>query len=372
MQDVPMLDLVPQNAPLLPAIREAFERVMTKNAFVLGEEVAAFEKEIASLLRVKHAIGCSSGTDAQLLAMMALGLGPGDEVITTPFTFFATAGCIARLGAKPVFVDIDPETWNLDVERIAAARTPRTKAIAPVHLYGQPCDMPRMLEVSRALELPILEDAAQSVLADTSVGMTGAIGAAGWLSFYPTKNLSAFGDAGLATTNDDALADQMRMLRNHGSRVRYHHEAVGGNFRLDGLQAAVLRVKLPHLAAWTEKRRENAARYDRLFAQAGLDPQRFGTPVRREAGHCYHQYVIRSDARDALRAHLGEQRIGTEIYYPTPLHLQPCFAELGQREGSLPISERAAREVLALPIYPELTEAQIDRVVDVIVAFHRR
>lgn len=372
VQDVPMLDLVPQNGPLLPEIREAFERVFAKNAFVLGEEVAAFEREVAAALRVKHAIGCSSGTDAQLLAMMAAGIGPGDEVITTPFTFFATAGCIARLGATPVFVDIDPVTYNLDVARVAAARTPRTKAIAPVHLYGQPCDMGALTELSRALELPLLEDAAQSVLADTPEGMTGAIGLAGWLSFYPTKNLSAFGDAGLATTNDDALAERMRMLRNHGSRVRYHHEAVGGNFRLDGLQAAVLRVKLPHLAAWTDGRRRNAARYDRLFAQAGLDEARLSTPARVEAGHVYHQYVIRTRDRDALRAHLTEQRIGSEVYYPVPLHLQPCFAGLGQREGSLPEAERAAREVLALPIYPELTEAQLERVVDAVVTFHRR
>jgi dTDP-4-amino-4,6-dideoxygalactose transaminase len=228
--DVPMLDLSPQNGPLLPAIRDAFERVMAKNAFVLGEEVAAFEREIAAMLGVRHAVGASSGTDAQLLAMMAAGIGPGDEVITTPFTFFATAGCIARLGATPVFVDVDPRTYNLDVSKIAAARTPRTKAIAPVHLYGQPCDMRAMLEVARALELPILEDAAQSVLAPATLdaeghtAMTGGVGLAGWLSFYPTKNLSAFGDAGLATTQDDALAERMRMLRNHGSRVRYHHE----------------------------------------------------------------------------------------------------------------------------------------------------
>ena len=372
MQNVPMLDLTPQNGPLLPEIREAFERVMAKNAFVLGAEVQAFEREIGALLGVEHAIGCSSGTDAQLLAMMALGIGPGDEVVTTPFTFFATAGCIARLGARTVFVDIDPDTYNLDPKRLAEAIGPRTKAIVPVHLYGQPCDMPAILEVARAHGVPVLEDAAQSVFAACSLGMTGGVGLAGWLSFYPTKNLSAFGDAGLATTNDGALAERMRMLRNHGSKVRYHHEAVGGNFRLDGLQAAVLRVKLPHLSRWTEQRRDNAARYDRLFAEAGLPAERFGTPVRRDRGHVYHQYVIRSDARDALRAHLESEGIGSEVYYPVPLHLQPCFADLGQGAGSLPISERAAREVLALPIYPELTIEQIDRVVDAVVRFHRR
>jgi dTDP-4-amino-4,6-dideoxygalactose transaminase len=367
-----MLDLTPHNGPLLGQIREAFDRVMAKNAFVLGEEVAAFEREIGTLLGIEHVIGCSSGTDAQLLAMMALGIGPGDEVITTPFTFFATAGCVARLGAKTVFVDIDPRTYNLDPRSIERAITPRTKAIIPVHLYGQPCDMPPILEIARAHGIPVLEDAAQSVQAACALGMTGGVGAAGWLSFYPTKNLSAFGDAGLATTNDPPLADRMRMLRNHGSKVRYHHEAVGGNFRLDGLQAAVLRVKLPHLTRWTEQRRDNATRYDRLFAEAGLPPERFSTPVRLEPGHVYHQYVVRSDARDALRAHLSSEGIGSEIYYPVPLHLQPCFAELGQREGSLPVSERAAREVLALPIYPELTESQIDRVVEAVVRFYRR
>jgi dTDP-4-amino-4,6-dideoxygalactose transaminase len=368
VQHVPMLDLTPHNGPLLPEIRAAFDRVMSKNAFVLGEEVAAFEREIAALLGVEHAIGCSSGTDAQLLQMMALGIGAGDEVVTTPFTFFATAGCIARLGATPVFVDIDPATYNLDPAKLAAALGPRTKAIIPVHLYGQPCDLGAILEVARGV--PVLEDAAQSVLASSALGMTGGVGLAGWLSFYPTKNLSAFGDAGLATTNDAALAERMRMLRNHGSKVRYHHEAIGGNFRLDGLQAAVLRVKLPHLPRWTELRRAHAARYDRLFAEARLDPRRFSTPERREAGHVYHQYVVRSDARDALRAHLTVEGIGSEVYYPVPLHLQPCFADLGQVAGSLPVAERAAREVLALPIYPELTSSQIERVVEAVVRFH--
>jgi len=366
-----MLDLGPHNGPLLGAVREAFDRVFAKNAFVLGEEVSAFEREIGALLGVEHAIGCSSGTDAQLLAMMALGIGPGDEVVTTPFTFFATAGCISRLGARPVFVDIDPRTYNLDVSLVARALSPRTKAIIPVHLYGQPCDMAALAEVARPLGVPLLEDAAQSVFAATAQGMTGAIGLAGWLSFYPTKNLSAFGDAGLATTNDAALADRMRMLRNHGSKVRYHHEAVGGNFRLDGLQAAVLRVKLPHRGAGRGGRRKNAALADRLLAEAGIDPERLSTPVRVEPGHVYHQYVVRTPQRDALRAALTEARIGSEIYYPVPLHLQPCFADLGYGEGSFPVSERAAHEVLALPIFPELTAAQIERVVGAVVRFFR-
>lgn len=368
---IPMLDLGAQNEPLLPAIREAFERVMRSSAFVLGAEVEAFEREVAALLGVRHALGCSSGTDAELLALMALGVGPGDEVITTAFTFFATAGGIARLGARPVFVDVDPRTLNLDPAQAEAAITSRTKAIVPVHLYGQPADMVAFQAIAERRGVPILEDAAQSVLARCDAGMTSSIGLAGWLSFYPTKNLSAFGDAGLVTTNDDALAARMRQLRNHGSSERYHHELLGGNFRLDGLQAAVLRVKLGHLAGWTERRRALAARYDRLFREAAIDPARFAPLERVEAGHVYHQYVVQSPERDRLREHLQEARIASEIYYPIPLHLQPCFEGLGQRAGSLPISERAAREVLALPIDPTLSDAQIDRVVDAIARFFR-
>ena len=369
---VPMLDLTPHNGPLLPAIREALDRLFAKNAFVLGDEVTAFEREMADLLGVKHALGVSSGTDAQLLLMMAMGIAPGDEIITTPFTFFATAGCIARLGARPVFVDIDARTYNLDVTAVGTALTQRTRAIAPVHLYGQPCDMASLVEVAGAVDVPLIEDAAQSVLAPTALGMTGGIGLGGWLSFYPTKNLSAFGDAGLVTTNDDLLAERMLMLRNHGSKVRYQHEFVGGNFRIDAIQAAVLRVKLPHLPMWTEARRKNAALYDLLFAQLGLSPELFSTPVRVEAGHVYHQYVVRTTRRDALRAFLTENQIGSEIYYPLPLHLQPCFAHLGYREGSFPVTERAAKEVLALPIYPELTQSQIERVVSTIGRFFRQ
>lgn len=368
---VPMLDLGPHNGPHLGAIRDALERLFARNAFVLGDEVTFFEREIAALLGAKHAIGASSGTDAQLLLMMAMGIGPGDEVVTTPFTFFATAGCIWRLGARPVFVDIDPRTYNLDPTLVAAALGPRTKAIAPVHLYGQPCDMAALTEIAAAFEVPLIEDAAQSIFASTSLGMTGTIGLGGWLSFYPTKNLSAFGDAGLVTTNDDALAERMRMLRNHGSKVRYHHEAVGGNFRIDAIQAAVLRVKLPHLDGWTQARRKNAALYDRLFAQLGIDGDRFATPERVEVGHVYHQYVVRTPERDALRAHLTAAGIGTEVYYPVPLHLQPCFAALGHEPGQFPVAELAAREVLALPIYPELTPAQIERVVDAVARYFR-
>ncbi len=369
---IPMLDLAAQNAPLLAEIRAAFDRVMASNAFVLGAEVLALEEALASLLGARHAIGCSSGTDAELLALMALGIGPGDEVITTPFTFFATAGSIARLGARPVFVDVDPRTLNLDPGAVEAAITPRTKAIVPVHLYGQPADLPALAALSRAHGLPLLEDAAQSILAASSAGMTGSVGLAGWLSFYPTKNLSAFGDAGLAVTSDDALAARMRMLRNHGSSERYHHAAIGGNFRLDGLQAAVLRVKLPHLARWTERRRANAARYDHALGRLGLDPARLSPLARVEPGHVFHQYVVRSAERDALRDFLAREGIASEVYYPVPLHRQPCFAYLEQPEGSLPVAERAAREVLALPIYPELDDARIDRIVAAIGRFFQR
>lgn len=370
-EPVALVDLAAQHRLLLDEIRAAFERVLASGVFVLGPEVAALEREMADLLGAGHAVGCASGTDAQLCAMMALGIGPGDEVVTTPFTFFATAGCIARLGAKPVFVDLDPRTLCIDPARVAEAVGPRTRAIVPVHLYGQPCAMPELVAVAQDAGVPILEDAAQSVMAETSIGMTGTIGLVGWLSFYPTKNLGALGDAGMALTNDADLAERMRSVRNHGSPVRYHHEVIGGNFRLDAIQAAALRVKLPRLARWTQIRRERAALYDRLFRQAAIDPERFQPLERVEEGHVYHQYVIRSPERDALRNHLAERRIGSEVYYPVPLHLQPCFADLDLGVGSLPVAERAAREVLALPIHPELTDAQVERVVGAVAEFFR-
>ncbi len=380
LEPIPLLDLTAQNGPLLPAVREAFDRLFAKNAFVLGAEVEAFEKEMAEFIGCAHAIGVSSGTDALVAALMALGVGPGDEVVTSPFTFFATGGSIARLGAKPVFVDIDPVTFNLDLGQIPAAVTERTRAIMPVHLYGQPCDMSVLKELAGAFSIPIVEDAAQAIGAETSIGQVGTLGTIGCFSFYPTKNLGCFGDAGLLTTDDGDMAERLRMIRVHGSRQRYVHEILGANFRIDSLQAAVLRVKLPHLHAWTQARRDHASLYDLLFMESGLAPEYVRTPKRVFAGHVYHQYVIRvPDApgappgrgrtRDELRRHLSDHKIGSDIYYPIPLHEQQCFAELGQPRGTFPETERAAAEVLALPIYSELRSDQIERVVDTIAAF---
>jgi dTDP-4-amino-4,6-dideoxygalactose transaminase len=372
LEPIPLLDLTAQNGPLLPAVREAFDRLFAKNAFVLGSEVEAFEQEIAASIGCAHAIGVSSGTDALIAALMALGVGQGDEVVTTSFTFFATGGAIARLGAKPVFVDIDPVTFNLDLGQVPAAVTERTRAIMPVHLYGQPCDMSILRELAGAFSIPLIEDAAQSIGAVTDYGQAGTLGAIGCFSFYPTKNLGGFGDAGLCTTDDSDLALRLRMLRVHGSRQRYVHELVGGNFRIDALQAAVLRVKLPYLAGWIEARREHASLYDLLFLESGLAPQYVTTPKRVAPGHTYHQYVIRvpevpGKSRDELRAFLTSRKIGTDVYYPIPLHQQHCFASLNT--GPLPETERAAREVLALPIFAELRIEQVERVVDTIAEF---
>lgn len=368
---VPLLDLTAHHAPLLDALQEAMARVVASNRFILGPEVEALEAACATLTGARHAVGVSSGTDALLVALMALGVGPGDEVITTPFSFFATAGVIHRLGATPVFVDVDPVTFNLDVGRVEGAITPRTRAILPVHLFGQPCDVAALQDLACAHGLPIVEDAAQAIGATSDRGPIGSVGLLGCFSFFPTKNLGAFGDAGLVTTSDDDLAERVRRLRVHGAKPKYFHAAVGGNFRLDALQAAVLNVKLPHLERFTAARRRNADRYDAAFADAGLPPERLVTPRRVFPGHVYNQYTIRTDRRDALRAHLRERGVGTEIYYPRPLHLQACFAHLGHREGDLPVAERAAGEVLSLPIYPELEEARQRVVVDAVVDFLR-
>lgn len=364
---VPLLDLEAQNAPLRAAIDVALANVVRTNQFIMGPDVAAFEREVATMLGVEHAIGVSSGTDALLVALMALDVGPGDEVITTPFSFFATAGVIHRVGAKPVFVDVEPATFNLDPSHVASKITPRTKAILPVHLFGQPCDVAALKRAAPGI--PIIEDAAQTILAHTSEGPVGALGALGCFSFFPSKNLGGFGDGGLVTTQDGALAEKVRRLRVHGSHPKYFHALVGGNFRLDTIQAAVLRVKLPHLPAWTAARRENAARYDRLFAEAALPVI---APPRVAEGHVYNQYTIRCERRDELAKHLGAQKIGNAIYYPLPLHLQGCFAHLGHREGDFPVAEQASREVLSLPIYPELGEARQRRVVSAIADFYAR
>ena len=373
---IALLDLTAENAPLLPEIREAFERVFAKNAFVLGQEVEFFEREIAAYLGVRHAIGVSSGTDALLVAMMALGIGAAedgerDEVITSPFSFFATAGCISRLGARPVFVDIDPVTFNLDASAVGAALGDRTKCILPVHLYGQPADMSALRAISEAFAVPIIEDAAQAIGAQHANGSVGGLGALGCFSFYPTKNLGAFGDAGLVTTNDDELAQKVRVLRVHGGERRYFHAVIGGNFRLDGLQGAVLRVKLPHLTTWTDARKKNASLYDVLFLEEDLPDGALVTPKRVEAGHVYNQYVVRVRDRDRLKAHLAAQKIASEVYYPLPLHLQECFEKLGYGPGAFPEAERASREVLALPLHPTLAPGDIERVVSEIGRFLR-
>jgi dTDP-4-amino-4,6-dideoxygalactose transaminase len=364
---IPMLDVAAQHAPVEDALREAFERVMKHGQFILGPEVDAFEKAIAAYVGTPNAIGVSSGTDALLVALMALDVGPGDEVITTPFSFFATGGCISRLGAKPVFVDVEEGSFNLDPTRVGAAITERTKAIVPVHLFGQSANVAAL----RSHGLPVVEDAAQALGARSDEGPVGTLGALGCFSFFPSKNLGCFGDGGLVTTNDAALAEKVRILRAHGSKPKYFHAVVGGNFRLDALQAAILRVKLPLLDGWHEGRRKNAALYDRLFAEAGLPSASLRTPPRIYAGHVYNHYVIRTDRRDALQKHLEASGIATAIYYPLPLHLQGCFAELGYREGDLPVSERAAKEVLALPVYPELGEAGVRHVVGTVVGFLR-
>jgi dTDP-4-amino-4,6-dideoxygalactose transaminase len=359
---VPLLDLKAQHDGLREELRAAIDRVIDSQQFILGPEVAAFEQAVASYCGCAHAIGVSSGTDALLLALMALGVGPGDDVVTTPYSFFATAGCIVRLGARPVYVDIDPATFNIRSERVAAAVTPRTKAILPVHLFGQMAEMAPLIDLSRERGIPIVEDAAQAIGAEWHGHRAGSLGSFGCFSFFPSKNLGGFGDGGMVTTNDAALAEKARILRNHGAKPKYHHKYVGGNFRLDALQAAVLAVKLRHLDSWTARRQANAATYRRLFAEAGL----LGSislpaelPFRR---HIYNQFVIRSARRDALVAHLKSRSIGSEVYYPVPMHRQECFAGL-TGPVALPEAERAAVESLALPIYPELTREQQQSVV---------
>jgi dTDP-4-amino-4,6-dideoxygalactose transaminase len=355
---VPMLDLQAQYRPIRDQILEVVTRVCDSQRFIMGPEIEGLERELAALISVKHAVGVSSGTDALLLAMMALGIGPGDEVVTSTYSFFATAGCVARLGATPVFVDIDPVTYNIDPAAVAAAITPRTKAIIPVHLYGQSADLDPIGETAARAGLAVIEDAAQAIGSRYKGRMVGGDGRVGCFSFFPSKNLGAFGDGGLITTNDDALIAVLRRMRVHGADRQYYHQVVGGNFRLDALQAAILRVKTPHLAAWTEARRRNAARYDALFAEAGLG-ERVKLPVALpDRYHIFNQYVVRLQQRDAVKAHLESRGVGCAIYYPVPFHAQECFAYLGYRAGQFPHAERAAHETLALPIYGELTEAQ--------------
>jgi dTDP-4-amino-4,6-dideoxygalactose transaminase len=366
---VPLLDLTAQYKTIRWEIRTAIDRVCESQSFILGPEVAACESEIGAFCGAAHAIGVSSGTDALLVALMAAGIGSGDEVITTPFTFFATAGVIARLGARPVFVDIDSESFNLAADEIADKITSSTKAIMPVHLFGRCANMDAISEIARRHGITVIEDAAQSIGAKDDGGLSaGTVGDIGCFSFFPSKNLGAFGDAGMVVTQNAKLAERLRVLRVHGAKPKYYHKQIGGNFRLDALQAAVLRVKLRYLPLWTAARRENARRYRELFAHAGLARQ-IAVPAD-VAGHIYNQFVIRCRERDALQAFLRQQGVETEIYYPVPLHLQECFADLGYRQGEFPRAEAAAKEVLALPIYPELSEEQQSYVVDQICDFY--
>ena len=368
---VPLLDLRAQYGPIREEVRAAIDRVCDAQQFIMGPEVEALEAEAAEFCEARFAVGVSSGTDALLAALMAVDVGPGDEVITTAYSFFATAGTIARLGARAVFVDIEPDTFNLDAGQVAARVTPRTKAIMPVHLFGQCCDMDPLLAIARERGIAVIEDAAQAIGArDSRHRSAGTMGVSGCLSFFPSKNLGAFGDGGMLLTNDDAMAERLRVLRVHGSKPKYYHHVVGGNFRLDALQAAVLRVKLRYLAGWTKGRRDNAERYRTLFRDMGLDA-RITVPGD-SPGHIYNQFVIRCPDRDGLQRFLRDRGVGTEIYYPVPLHVQECFKDLGYRAGDFPVAAAAARDSLALPIYPELTEAQQRYVAEQISAFYTR
>jgi dTDP-4-amino-4,6-dideoxygalactose transaminase len=384
---VPLLDLKPQYATLKAEALAALERVCASQGFILGAEVTKLEQDIAAYSQCPFGIGVSSGTDALLLALMALEIGPGHEVITSPYTFFATAGTIARTGARPIFCDIDPVTFNLDpnaVETFLAQECEArggalvnratggvVKALMPVHLYGQVANMAPLLALAREYGLKVIEDAAQAIGAeDEQRHRAGSLGDIGCLSFFPTKNLGAFGDAGMCVTQDAELAERMRVLRVHGGKPKYYHALIGGNFRIDELQAAVLNVKLPHLDAWTAGRQRNAAFYDHAFAKAKLGIQ-VRTPYAVPGGrHIYNQYVIRAPNRDQLRQHLTERSVGSEIYYPVPLHLQQCFGYLQHAAGAFPHAESAARETVALPIYPELVPEQLQYVVDSIAGFY--
>jgi dTDP-4-amino-4,6-dideoxygalactose transaminase len=376
---IPLLDLHRQYQQIREEVLAAVERVCSSQQFILGAEVEALEREIAAFTGAGAAVGCASGTDALWLALLGAGVQAGDAVITTSFSFFASASAIVRAGARPVLVDVDPDTLNLRPEclkaRLRAGGSYKIRTLLPVHLYGQCADMDGLQLIADEFKLSIVEDAAQAIGAKWRGRSAGSLGAAATFSFYPTKNLSAYGDAGMVTTSDLNLAEHMRNLRNHGSPRRYHHEEFGWNCRMDAIQAAILRVKLPHIEIWNQQRRQRAATYDRLLADAGLASKKVDSPVKPvktspHAFHVFHQYVIRAQRRDELRKFLGDRNIGTEIYYPIPLHLQPCFAYLGYSAGDLPESERAVAEVLALPMFPELTEAEQESVVEGIAEFY--
>jgi dTDP-4-amino-4,6-dideoxygalactose transaminase len=368
--NVPLLDLRAQFQTIRGEVMAAVERVFESQHFILGPEVEAFERDAAEYCHAKHAIGCGSGSDALLLALTALGVGPGDEVVAVSFTFFATASSITRLGARPVFVDISPDDFNIDPDLIERAITPRTKAIMPVHLFGQCAEMDAIWEVAGRHNLPVVEDAAQAIGAEYYKKRAGVMGAIGCFSFFPSKNLGGAGEGGLMTTDDDHLADKLRLLRVHGMQPKYYHKVVGVNSRLDALQAAVLGVKLKYLDQWSDARRRNAEHYGRLFAEAGIE-EVAAPSVRPNRRHIFNQYTIRCSRRDDLMDFLKRSGVGSEIYYPAPLHLQECFAHLGYKPGDLPVTEKASRECLSLPIYPELTEEMRRYVVDQIAEFYR-
>lgn len=394
---VPLLDLKAQLAPLRDEILEAVSEVIDSTSYILGPKVELFEKNVADYCGVKYGVGVASGTDAILVALMALGVGPGDLVLTTPYTFFATVGCVLRLGAKPVFVDIDPATYNIDPDHMAEVLsddpsvTEKIKVILPVHLYGQCADMKKIMALAKRYDIPVLEDAAQAIGASCPVEVdgktvwqkSGSIGAAGCFSFFPSKNLGGVGDAGMVVSSDGPLVEKMRILRVHGGAPKYHHDLIGGNFRIDPIQAVVLNIKLAHLPSWHEARRQNASLYNRLFEESGLvDSEKISLPspvyqdiAERETVmpdyHIYNQYVVRAVNRDSLMQFLHAENIGAEIYYPIPLHKQKCLAKTGYNDLSFPVAEGAARETLALPIYPELTNEMQHCVVEKIAAFYK-
>jgi len=376
---VPLLDLKAQYKTIKDEILDVTADIFESQYFILGPHVEKLEKEIAGYCCVKYALGVSSGTDALLIALMAAGIGPGDSVITTPYTFFATAGSVARVGAKPVFADIDPDTYNISPDKISeivcsmkAADRARLKAIMPVHLYGQCADMDPILHIAKKFNLLVIEDAAQAIGSEYNGRRAGSMGAFGCFSFFPSKNLGAFGDGGIVTANATAFYEKLHILRVHGSHPKYYHRYIGGNFRLDAIQAAVVSVKLKFLDSWTAARQRNAKKYAKLFAEAGLD-NKIKLPVQKDGRHIYNQFVIEvPEKRDDLRDHLNNAGIGNEVYYPVPLHLQECFAYLGYREGDMPVSEHAAKHTIALPVYPELTEDMQTYVVEKIKEFYKK
>ncbi|NCA83268.1 MAG: DegT/DnrJ/EryC1/StrS family aminotransferase [Opitutae bacterium] len=368
---VPLLDLKPQYEQIRAEVEPMLLEICKSQTFILGPKVQECEAAVAAYCGAAHGVGMSSGSDALIVALMAEGIGAGDEVITAPYTFFATVGAIARVGAKTVFVDIDPATFNLDGAKLEAAVTPRTKAIIPVHLYGQMADMDAVMAVAQKHGLIVIEDACQAIGAEWKGQRAGSLGDYGCFSFFPSKNLGCFGDGGLVTMRDAAKARKVAILRNHGMDPKYHHREIGGNFRLDALQAAVVTIKLKHLDGWTAARQANAARYEKLFAQtAAVKSGQVTLPAVKTNRHIYNQFVVRAERRDGLLAHLRGRDIGTEIYYPVPLHLQECFRPLGHRAGDFPESERAAKETLALPIYPDLTDEMAAWVVGSIAEFY--